>query len=59
VMRNYVDQESAQTKGANRTTLLSGEPSFRKPAPTSEKEKKLKLQPAKRVKRTQRCHAAA
>jgi len=52
VMRNYGDQESAQTKGANRTTLLSGEAAIPQPASNSEKAQKTKTAPAKRVKRT-------
>jgi len=37
VMRNYSDQEDTQTKGANKTTLLSGESYVPQPAPPSEK----------------------
>jgi pilus assembly protein CpaB len=37
VMRNYSDQEDTQTKGANKTTLLSGESFVPQPAPPSEK----------------------
>ena len=40
VMRNYGDQESAQTNGANRTTLLSGETWIRQPAPTPQKDER-------------------
>jgi pilus assembly protein CpaB len=37
VMRNYSDQEDTQTKGANKSTLLSGETYVPQPAPPSEK----------------------
>jgi pilus assembly protein CpaB len=37
VMRNYSDQEDAQTKGANKSSLLSGETFVPQPAPSSEK----------------------
>jgi pilus assembly protein CpaB len=37
VMRNYSDQEDAQTKGANKATLLSGESYVPQPSPPSEK----------------------
>jgi len=37
VMRNYTDQEDAQTKGANNASLLSGETYVPQPPPPSEK----------------------
>jgi pilus assembly protein CpaB len=47
VMRNYGDQESADTRGANRTTLLNGEAVIPQPAPKADK-------PAESVKPTVR-----
>jgi len=43
VMRNYSDQEDTQTKGANKTTLLSGETYVPQPPPPSEKADTSKL----------------
>ena len=37
VMRNYSDQEDTQTKGANKSTLLSGDTYVPQPPPTTEK----------------------
>ena len=37
VMRNYTDQEDTQTKGANKSSLLSGQTYVPQPAPPSEK----------------------
>src|SRR4030095_5530173 len=37
VMRNFSDQEDTRTAGANKTTLLNGEPANITPAPRSEK----------------------
>ena len=37
VMRNYSDQEDTQTKGANKSTLLSGDTYIPQPAPPTEK----------------------
>src|SRR6266508_825795 len=51
VMRNYGDQESAQTKGANRTTLLSGEAVIPQPVQNSEKNE-TKVAPTKPVRRS-------
>src|SRR6266498_2135793 len=51
VMRNYGDQESAQTKGANRTTLLSGEAVIPQPVQNSNKDEKTKVAPTKPVRR--------
>jgi pilus assembly protein CpaB len=42
VMRNYGDQESTDTKGANRTSLLNGEAVIPQPAPNSEKTEPVK-----------------
>jgi pilus assembly protein CpaB len=42
VMRNYSDQEDTQTKGANKSTLLSGESFVPQPAPPSEKAQESK-----------------
>ena len=39
VMRNYSDQEDTQTKGADKSTLLSGNTYVPQPAPPSEKAK--------------------
>jgi pilus assembly protein CpaB len=47
VMRNYSDQESAQTKGASKSSLLTGESVVPQPAPPSEK-----AEPKVAVKRT-------
>lgn len=54
VMRNYSDQEDMQTKGANKTTLLSGHSYVAQPAPSSEKVEQSKpvvkrAAPARRV----------
>jgi hypothetical protein len=52
-MRNYGDQEDAETKGANKASLLGGESATPDPGPTSEKSTETKPAPAKpRVKRT-------
>ena len=40
VMRNYSDQEDTQTKGANKSTLLSGESYVPQPAPPVKKRSK-------------------
>ncbi len=48
VMRNYSDQEDTQTKGATKSTLLSGETFVPQPAPPSEKADTSKLV-AKRI----------
>jgi pilus assembly protein CpaB len=37
VMRNYTDQEDSQTPGANKASLLNGEPVKPDPGPTSDK----------------------
>lgn len=42
VMRNYGDQENAQTSGANKASLLSGESYVAQPAPPSEAVEKNK-----------------
>jgi pilus assembly protein CpaB len=42
VMRNYSDQEDTQTKGANKSTLLTGESFVPQPAPPSEKTQESK-----------------
>ena len=53
VMRNYSDQEDTRTAGANKSTLLSGEPANITPAPNSEKTVEAKpVTPKPRVKRT-------
>ena len=53
VMRNYSDQEDTQTAGANKSTLLNGEPANVTPAPNSEKTVEAKpVTPKPRVKRT-------
>jgi pilus assembly protein CpaB len=54
VMRNYSDQEDTQTKGANKSTLLSGESFVPQPAPPSERVEQSKpvvkrAAPARRV----------
>ncbi|HEY2974943.1 MAG TPA: Flp pilus assembly protein CpaB [Pyrinomonadaceae bacterium] len=54
VMRNYGDQEDTQTKGANKSTLLSGESFVPQPAPPSERVEQSKAvvkraAPARRV----------
>jgi pilus assembly protein CpaB len=53
VMRNYSDQEDAQTTGANKTTLLGGESAKPDPGPTTEKavETKPAAAPRPRVRR--------
>jgi pilus assembly protein CpaB len=38
VMRNYGDQEDAETTGANKQSLLGGEPVVPDPGPTTEKK---------------------
>src|SRR6266511_6361574 len=45
VMRNYSDQEDTQTKGANKSPLLSGETFVPQPAPPSEKADASKVVP--------------
>ncbi len=45
VMRNYSDQEDTQTKGANKSTLLSGETFVPQPAPPTEKADASKVVP--------------
>ena len=53
VMRNYSDQEDTRTAGANKSTLLNGEPANVTPAPSSEKTVEAKpVTPKPRVKRT-------
>jgi len=53
VMRNYSDQEDTRTAGANKSTLLNGEPANVTPAPNSEKTVEAKpVTPKPRVKRT-------
>lgn len=42
VMRNYNDQEDTQTKGVNKSTLLSGESYVPQPVPPSEKAEQSK-----------------
>ena len=42
VMRNYSDDEDTQTKGANKSSLLSGESYVPQPAPPSEQSEKPK-----------------
>jgi pilus assembly protein CpaB len=50
VMRNYSDEESAETKGANKNTLLSGETVKADPPPPSEKEEsKPKARPVRHL----------
>ncbi len=49
VMRNYTDQEDSETTGANKASLLSGEPVKPNPGPPSEKPAETKPV-AKRVK---------
>jgi pilus assembly protein CpaB len=54
VMRNYGDQEDTQTKGINKSSLLSGESYVPQPAPPSEKVEQSKpavkhIAPVKRV----------
>jgi pilus assembly protein CpaB len=51
VMRNYGDQENAQTSGANKASLLSGESYVAQPAPPSEKVEQSKPKPNHVVKR--------
>jgi len=53
VMRNYSDQEDTRTAGANKSTLLNGEPANVTPAPNSEKTVEAKpVSPKPRPKRT-------
>jgi pilus assembly protein CpaB len=53
VMRNYSDQEDTRTAGANKSTLLNGEPANVTPAPNSEKTAEPKpVTPKPRPKRT-------
>jgi pilus assembly protein CpaB len=53
VMRNFSDQEDTQTNGADKRTLLNGEPANVTPAPTSEKPVEAKpVTPKPRPKRT-------
>jgi pilus assembly protein CpaB len=54
VMRNFSDQEDTRTAGANKTTLLSGEPANITPDPKSEKpvETAKPVNPRPRVRRT-------
>lgn len=53
VMRNYSDQEDTRTAGANKSTLLNGEPANVTPAPNSEKTVEPKpVTPKPRPKRT-------
>ncbi len=53
VMRNYSDQEDTQTKGANKSTLLSGESFVPQPAPSERVEQSKpvvkRAAPARRV----------
>ncbi|HKG98841.1 MAG TPA: Flp pilus assembly protein CpaB, partial [Pyrinomonadaceae bacterium] len=54
VMRNYSDQEDSLTKGANKETLLGGDPVTAEPAPPSEKSleaNKVATPPKPRIKR--------
>jgi len=53
VMRNFTDQEDTQTAGADKRTLLNGEPANVTPAPTSEKPAEPKpVTPKPRPRRT-------
>ena len=53
VMRNYGDQDSAQTNGANRSSLLNGEGVIPQPAaPSSENVERPKPAPVRTVRRT-------
>ncbi|HEV8429624.1 MAG TPA: Flp pilus assembly protein CpaB [Pyrinomonadaceae bacterium] len=53
VMRNYGDQEDAQTSGANKASLLNGEQVIPDPGPTTEKAVETKTAVARpRVRRT-------
>ena len=52
VMRNYGDQEDAQTPGANKASLLTGDTSRPDPPPASVKTAESKPVPRARVKRT-------
>ena len=58
VMRNYSDQEDSQTKGANKSTLLSGDTYVPQPAPAAEKADPSKLL-ARRIAPVRRPAAAA
>ena len=51
VMRNYTDQDDSNTRGANKNSLLTGDPVIQQPAPPSEKpvEKKPVQYKPKRV----------
>src|SRR2546427_4560680 len=50
VMRNYNDQDTADTKGANKNTLLTGETVKAEPAPPSEaKAEEPKAKPVRRI----------
>jgi pilus assembly protein CpaB len=51
VMRNYGDQESADTRGANKTSLLNGESVIPQPAPASEKAEPVKAPTVRVVKK--------
>ena len=49
-MRNYNDQDTADTKGANKNTLLTGETVKAEPAPPSEaKAEEPKAKPVRRI----------
>lgn len=53
VMRNYTDQEDTRTAGANKSTLLNGEPANITPPANSEKTVEAKpVTPKPRIKRT-------
>src|SRR6185503_2682390 len=53
VMRNYSDQDDAQTNGANKGTLLNGDSAAPQPAPPSEKAlEKKPTAPRTTIKRT-------
>jgi len=53
VMRNYSDQEDTRTAGANKSTLLNGEPANTTPEPNSDKAVEAKpVTPRPRVRRT-------
>ena len=53
VMRNFSDQEDTQTNGADKRTLLNGEPANVTPPPTSEKPAEAKpVTPKPRPRRT-------
>lgn len=51
VMRNYGDQEAAATKGASRSTLLSGDSYVAQPMPPSEKTVAPRTSPPRVIKR--------